>query len=210
MVRILCPVCGKDVKEVDEICASCGYELKKVRSQQPSKPEQLLEPSDLPPPLPPPPPPSPAEMKAESILGSFKIDHKSMYLTQYRLIVAKIGSGSDVTMGWLAGGIIGISLVQRGERKRMEKLSMLTPESILKADVSNFAIPYSGIIRVEMAKKNIKVIADRNYGAEMRRKIDDITKGEVYEYEKTIQMPGKYMIYHNIVRSVLADKVVLR
>lgn len=148
----------------------------------------------------------------EEILGIIEIDHRLLCFTSNRIIVAKTGGGGAATGAKIAFGLIGRALADRAEKKRRESLEKLSPESVLKSDKHNFAVPYSGIVRVEMRKvspyaKRVKIIADQKFGDYMKKKKDETTQKYVYIYEEEIKTKKEFEDHVNLVRSVLPDKV---
>ncbi len=145
----------------------------------------------------------------EEMLGTIDLpsDHRMLYFTPNRVIVAKTGGSA----GWLFGAI-GAAAEAYRETKKREELKKLSPESVLKADKNNFAIPYSSILRVEMKKKgifgSICVIADQKFGRDMKKKKDKTIGRDVYRYEKRIAKKG-FEDCVDCVRSVLPEKVMV-
>jgi hypothetical protein len=148
----------------------------------------------------------------ETIIGSIDVDHIMLCFTENRLIVSKTGGKGKALGVALAFGAIGSGLAARSEKKKREELKKLTPESVLKADKNNFAIPHSNIVRMEMKKKRfsafVRVIADQQFGKDMKRKKDNRTQQDVYVFEKNLENKKEYENYLNLARSVLSDKVV--
>jgi hypothetical protein len=140
------------------------------------------------------------------MLGTIDLpsDHKTLYFTPNRVIVAKTGGKA----GYLFGGI-GAGITAYREQKKREELRKLSPESVLRADKHNFAIPYSDILRVEMKKKrfsgSICLIAGHKFGKDMKKK-DKTTAIDVYRYEKAIAKKG-FEDCVDCVRSVLPEKL---
>ena len=114
----------------------------------------------------------------------YAVKYIELFFTPNRLIVAKTAGG------WKTGGIAGIPFAKRNAKK----LSLLSPEAILKADEKNFAIPYSDIIEVEM-KKGI-----------LSGKIKIFTGTKKYEFNIEKR---KFENHLNFVRSVLPGKLRL-
>jgi len=147
----------------------------------------------------------------EETLGTIALpsNHRTLHFTTNRVIVAKTGSALGAS---LLFGAIGAGVAAHREKKRREELEKLSPESVLKSDKSNFAIPYSGIVRVEMKKKrfsgSISLLADQKFGKDMKKKRDKATGEDFYGYEKTIDKKS-FEDNVNFLRSVLPSKVVM-
>jgi len=137
---------------------------------------------------------------AEEILGvienALTWNYKyNIFLTPNRIVVAKIRGPSD-DLSYLFGGVVaGIvaDKLLKPEEKRREKLKHLSAEEILKADKSNFAIPYSEIVRVEM----------KHFGTRRIMKILTNTK----EHKFNLFPRDRFDEHVNLVHSIIPDKL---
>lgn len=79
-----------------------------------------------------------------------------LVFTTTRLIVARKGfleTGGEVGPGGgVQGGLAG-AIVGRLQKKKLEELKQLSPESILKSNKKNFDVPYSEITKAEVGKR---------------------------------------------------------
>ena len=118
-------------------------------------------------------------------------DRKMLYFTSNRVIVASIG-GRVLSATF---GLLGALAEAQMRAKKKEQLQKLTPESILTADKSNFALPYNEVGTIEISKKMLG------------RKVRIISGTQKHEF--WMAKPKEYEEYVNILRPVLGDKLVV-
>lgn len=92
-------------------------------------------------------------MESEEIFSVIKCMKGSttlnIYFTKNRIIVAQIGSN----LGWtLAFGAVGGLIAQSSIDKKADKMSQLTPESILNSNKKNFEIRNNDITEIGIKK----------------------------------------------------------
>jgi len=120
----------------------------------------------------------------------------NLFFTSSRILVAKIRGPSD-DLSYLFGGVVaGIvaDKLLKPEEKRREKLKQLSAEEILKADRSNFMIPYSEIVRVEM----------KHFGRGRIMKI--ITNTREHKFNLNLRR-DRFDEYVDLIRSIVPDKL---
>lgn len=200
------PQMKRPTGQMNRACPSCQFENPSYAEKFCIKCGSKLEPETK---------PSEAH-KSEQILGTIEIDHKMLCFTPTRVIVANTKGIRGVAMGAAIlfgpiGGVVAEALSKGAENMRRQKLRKLSLESVLKAREGNFAIPYSGIVRVEMKikKRKIKIIADQKFGDDMKKKRDEITQKNVYVFEKKMEKKEAFVDHVKLVRSVLPGKVVV-
>jgi len=117
----------------------------------------------------------------------------NLFFTSIRVIVAKIRGPHD-DLAWLLSPVAGVvaDKLLKPEERRKDRLRGMSAEAILKADKSNFAIPYSEITRVEMKK----------FGTRRIMRILTDTKEHKFVVNR-----DRFDEYVNIVRSILPDKI---
>lgn len=134
----------------------------------------------------------------EGLVQVIETTDKALFFTYRRLIVAHVEGLS----GWGYGGPDALSILavledlgrSLGVARKIKQLSKLSPQEILVAHRSNFAIPYSEIIKVKLFKKML------------RRKIRvTITVGTTLEY--WLSKPWQVKKYVDALRTVLPDKL---
>jgi hypothetical protein len=79
----------------------------------------------------------------------------NLYFTSNRVIVAMLGKEDSLIwwgLGGLIGGFIGGAVAAEKVKRRFEEYKNLSSESILKADIKNFAIPYAEVTKIETKK----------------------------------------------------------
>ena len=147
---------------------------------------------------------------AEKILGVIRLRAgvrapTALFFSSNRLIVAKT-VGGKWRFALASFGVWGEDAADSRAKQKAEKLRELSPESILKADKNNFAIPYSDITKVEMKKggrmrgSKLKVFTDtKKYDFRIFSK--RALAGFVYREHKEIEDQV------NLVRSVLSDRL---
>ena len=122
--------------------------------------------------------------------GIFKTYYRLIF-TDQRIIQAITVSGAStaskhipatLAAGFMVGSSIGNYFNDRAEKKAIEVLKKLDPDTILKRDESNFSIPYSNVKRILMEKfrhfhdgKITIFTTEKDYSYELRfeRMFDD-------------------------------------
>jgi len=140
---------------------------------------------------------------SEEILGRIEVADKwdnllNLVFTSNRIIIARLVSGLGTALRGVTLGTLGWALTRREKGEKREEYGRLSTESILKADKKNFAIPYVGIIKIEMKKP----------GTFSGGKIKIFTSDKTHEFtfkEKKELFDERV----NLVRSVLPDKLSL-
>ena len=105
----------------------------------------------------------------EEVLGIMRADTKTfmghreeqLFFTSDRVIVARLKGGFPAA--WMFGAIgaaIEVGMARKAERKA-EEHAKISPESVLKADRHNYAIPNSEIIEVKLENGGLHIITSK-------------------------------------------------
>ena len=130
-----------------------------------------------------------------------------LIFTDQRIIQAITVSGASTASkhipATLAGGVllgssIGNYLNDRAEKKAIEELKKLDPETILKRDESNFSIPYSNVKRILMEK--FRHFHDG--------KITIFTTEKDYSYE--LRFESMFDEWAKLVKTAIPDKLEVK
>ncbi|MEE9198597.1 MAG: hypothetical protein V3U26_02245 [Dehalococcoidia bacterium] len=134
----------------------------------------------------------------ETLVTVVPAQARVLFFTSNRLIVANVEVTAWINVLYvfaMIGGLI-IGLVRaRTRAKKTEKLSKLSPESILTADKKNFGISYAEISNVKLFK--------RGRGRKIR-----VTAGAA-KHEFWLSQPKEFENYVNVLRPVLAEKLAV-
>ncbi len=153
---------------------------------------------------------------SDSILTGYPTsDYKKMiFFTKEKVIVAKIGGQAGqiagAALGGVTGSLIGRSRDKGASKKKGQKFLESTPQEILAAEAFNYAIPYTGIEKVELRKNKVKIIAKEKFGKDMKRKTDKTTQKEYYLYEKPIKKIKDFEDQVSLLRTYLSNKLEVK
>jgi len=84
-------------------------------------------------------------------MGHVPVIQRELIFTTKRIIVAKKGFAGKL-LASLAGGMIGLWLVTRSEKKQAQTIEQADVEEILMADAKNYEVLYSEISAAEVKK----------------------------------------------------------
>lgn len=130
-----------------------------------------------------------------------------LFFTDNRIICASTvgskerfatGAGASIFTGFIVGGAISDKLSDRAEKKELELLNQLEPETILQRDKENFAISYSDIKKITMKK----------FGKFSIGKIEIQTSDKNYSYE--LRFERMFDDWVNVIKTAIPDKLEVK